>query len=125
MPLNYDDEEEFGDFENEDAYYCDESIDFALVESAAGGNMVIRTNFSLEYMKKAIDYYKAHYSKGRKNSHESLLNIASDLFLTDSKLLVFVTISNNIVLKGKSYKSSMTSSMESLRKLEKIVFCSW
>ncbi|CAF2859243.1 unnamed protein product [Rotaria sp. Silwood2] len=64
--LDYDDEEEFGDFEDEDTDSADESVDPGFDESAEDKNMTTRANFSLEYMKKVIDYYDARDSKGRK-----------------------------------------------------------
>ncbi|CAF3819966.1 unnamed protein product, partial [Rotaria sp. Silwood1] len=64
--LDYDDEDEFGGFEDEDADSADESVDPGFDESAEGKNMTTRANFSLEYIKNVIDYYDARDSKGRK-----------------------------------------------------------
>ncbi|CAF2826171.1 unnamed protein product [Rotaria sp. Silwood2] len=64
--LDYDDEEESGDFEEEDADSADESVDPSFDESAEAENMTIKANFSLDYMKKVIEYYDARDSQGRR-----------------------------------------------------------
>ncbi|CAF2057276.1 unnamed protein product [Rotaria magnacalcarata] len=64
--LDYDDEEQYGDFEDDDTDSADESIDPGFDESAEGDNMMIHANFNLEFMKKVIDYYDARDQKGRK-----------------------------------------------------------
>ena len=66
VTLDYDDEEEFGGFEDEDTDSTDESVDPSFDESAKDGNMTNKTNFSLDYMKKVIDYYDARDSKGQR-----------------------------------------------------------
>ncbi|CAF1101351.1 unnamed protein product, partial [Rotaria magnacalcarata] len=64
--LDYDNEEQYGDFEDEDTDSADESIDPGFDESAEGDNMMIHAKFNLEFMKKVIDYYDARDQKGRK-----------------------------------------------------------
>ena len=64
--LDYDDEEEFGDFEDEDADSADESVDPCFDVTAETKNMTTKANFSLEYMRKGIDYSDVRDSKGRK-----------------------------------------------------------
>ena len=64
--LDYDDEEEFGDFEDEDADSADESVDPCFDETAESKNMTTKANFSLECMRKVIDYSDVCDSKGRK-----------------------------------------------------------
>ena len=64
--LDYDDEEDFGDFEDEDGDSADESIDSCFDETAEIKNMTTKANFSLEYMRKVIDCFDACDSKGRK-----------------------------------------------------------
>ena len=64
--LDYDDEEEFGDFEDEDADSVDESVDPCFDEIPESKKMTTIANFDLEYMRKVIDYFDARDSKGRK-----------------------------------------------------------
>lgn len=66
--LDYDDEEDFGDFEDEDEDLDSavKSVDPVFDESTENENMTIKVNFSLDYMKKVIDYFDARDSTGRK-----------------------------------------------------------
>lgn len=64
--LDYDDEEAFNDFEDDKIDSGDESVDPGFDESAESENIMIRANFSLEFMKKVISFYDARDSKGRK-----------------------------------------------------------
>ena len=64
--LDYDDEQVFDDFEDDETDSGDESTDPGFDESAESENMMIKANFSLEFMKKVIDFYDARDSKGRK-----------------------------------------------------------
>ena len=64
--LDYDDEEAFDDFEDDEIDSGDESIDPGFDESAEGENIMIKANFSLEFMKKASNFYDARDSYGRK-----------------------------------------------------------
>ena len=64
--LDHDDEEEFNDFEDKDVDFEDESIDPDFDQSAETENRVIKVEFTLDYMKKVIDFYDARDSKGRR-----------------------------------------------------------
>ncbi|CAF2069214.1 unnamed protein product [Rotaria magnacalcarata] len=61
--LDYDDEEQYGDFEDDDTDSADDNIDPGFDESAEGDNMMTHANFNLEFMKKVIDYYDARDQK--------------------------------------------------------------
>ncbi len=63
--LDYDDDEGLGVCEDEDTDYDDEGDDPAFDESSESDNTMIKT-FSLDFMKKVIDYFDARDSKGRK-----------------------------------------------------------
>lgn len=63
--LDYDDEEDFAVSDDEDVDSADESVDPTFEESTEGDSMMIK-NFSIDFMKKVIDYFDARDLKGRK-----------------------------------------------------------
>ena len=66
MTLDYDDAEEFSDFEDENTASENENLDPSFDETAETERPPITLNFSLDYMKKVIDYYDERDSKGKR-----------------------------------------------------------
>lgn len=66
VTLDHDDDEEFGDSHDESAGSESEDADPSFDETAEGEERSIQAKFSLDYMKKAVDYYDARDSSGRR-----------------------------------------------------------
>ncbi|CAF1179697.1 unnamed protein product [Didymodactylos carnosus] len=66
MTLDHDDDEEFGDFQDESADSEDEDADPSFDEMVKGEKGSIKANFSLDYMKKIVEYYDARDLNGRR-----------------------------------------------------------
>ena len=64
--LDHDEAEEFSDSEDENMASENESLDPSFDETAEAEKFPITLNFSLDYMKKVIDYYDERDSKGKR-----------------------------------------------------------
>ena len=66
VTLDHDDDEEFDDFEDESVDSEDEDVDPSYEETAEGEKRPSKANFSLDYMKKVVEFYDARDSNGRR-----------------------------------------------------------
>ena len=64
--FDYDDAEEFSNFEDESTTSENENLDLSSNDTVEAEKPSVRLNFSLDYMKKVIDYYDECDLKGNR-----------------------------------------------------------
>ena len=66
VTLDHENYEEFDGFQDVSAGSEDEDVDPSFGETAEGEKRSVQANFSLDYMKKVVEYYDARDSNGRR-----------------------------------------------------------